>query len=73
MYEVGNTWQARNGFQNSEVFLSLSTVSGALQCGEYGHRARDCPNRGQGGGRGFQRREEGSRYPPRSGRQVHVG
>ena len=44
-----------------------------LQCGEYGHRARDCPNRGQGGGRGFQRREEGSRYPPRSGRQVRAG
>jgi RNA recognition motif-containing protein len=42
------------------------------ECGEYGHRARDCPNRGQGGGRGFQRREEGSRYPPRSGRQIVV-
>jgi Zinc knuckle len=43
-----------------------------MQCGEYGHRARDCPNRGQGGGPGFQRREEGSRYPPRTGRQIVV-
>ena len=73
VHEVSNALQAQSSFQSLGAFLSLTTVSGALQCGQYGHRARDCPNRGQGGGRGFQRREEGSRYPPRSGRQVRPG
>lgn len=47
-----------------------------MQCGQLGHRARDCPNRSQGGGRGgFQRRspgppDGGGSFPPRAGRQV---